>query len=143
MSGILIPVLAAVAQGSVAPAFGFQNHSYTSGGAASESAIILKTDGYAYQLDGAVETQRFSWITPEHKGSYTDLSIYYLSVGMDTGDTVGTWLQLGGSGGAQRKFGLTTSGLTRNNTLYYSWGVRSGTTLGAFDGSVTSTIAVP
>jgi hypothetical protein len=137
---ILLPIYAS---GSVTPSFGFQNHSYTSGGSSSESAVILKTDGWVYQLDGAVETQKHKWLEPPHKASYTDVSIYYLSVGMETGDTIGTWLQLGGSGGAQRKFGITSSGLTRNNTLYYSWGVRSGTTLGAFDGSVTSTIAVP
>jgi hypothetical protein len=138
-----MPLLVGAAAGSVAPALTSVNHNYTSANNTSECAIIIKTDGWVYELDGVTEIQRFKWITPPHKGSYTDVSFYLLSVGMETGDTVGTWHQVGGSGGGQIKFGITSAGFTRNNTLYVSWGVRSGTTLGAFDQSVTSTLNVP
>ena len=137
---ILLPIYAG---GSATPAFGFQNHNYTSAGSSSESGIICKTDGKFYEKDGVSEIERFNQISPPHKAGYIAFSVYLLSVGMETGDTVGTWYQIGGSGGAQRSWGITSSGFTRNNTLYYSWGVRSGTTLGAFDGSVTSTVNVP
>jgi hypothetical protein len=137
------PIFIAVAGGgSGQPTLSAIDHTFQASPAGNESAVILKRDGWAYRLNGANEIQRFRWLNPAFKATAVDVSIYYLSVGMETGDTVGIWHLLGGSGGAQRKFGVTSDALGRQNTLYFSWGDRTsdGGTLGSWDKSVNSNI---
>ncbi len=141
MSAILLPMWIAGAQ--VQPALTSIAHDYTSGGSGVKSGVQINTDGYIYQIDGVTYTAKHKWLTPAHKASYTDASIYLLTNGMEGGDTTGTWHQVGGSGGGNIEFWNTSAGLNRYNTLYFSWGVRSGTTLGATDKTVSSTIRVP
>lgn len=134
-----LPLMTMATSGGVAyPIFVGANQSYTSANSSSESAIILKTDGKIYELDGVTETERGNWLIPGQRAGTLDLSVYCLSNGMDTGDVIDTWISVGD---VERKWGITVIP-SRSNTIYFSYGVRSGSTLGSFDHSFTSDVAL-
>lgn len=136
-----LPLMIATASGGLsAPKFVGTNKTFESANNTAECAIIFKTDGKIYELDNVTETERGNWLFPPGRAGSADFSIYFLSNGMETGDTEDTWLSVGD---VERKFGITSAGLTRANTVYYSYGVRSGSTLGSFDHSHTATLTVP
>lgn len=140
MNPWLALMIGSASGGSPPPQFVGAAQTYQSANNTSESAIILKTDGGIYELDGVTETYRGNWLRPGHKAGVGDYSVYCGSVGMETGDLVGEWISVGD---VQRKWGVTSAGLQRNNTIYFSFGVRSGTTLGATDHQFASTVEVP
>jgi len=134
---LLLPLYMAATAGGVDPILSLGNRTYTSGGSGQACGVRFNTDGTLDELDNVSYIASGDYLIPARpRGDY---SVYFLTVGMDGGDTEGTWLELNTS----REWWIDSAGLTRNTTIYMSYGIRSGTTLGAWDTSGTFQFNVP
>lgn len=110
------------------------------------AGLRLNADGSMDQRTANLTyTQKGRWVTPDV--TTQEFSIYMLCVGLDGGDTLNTWLQIGN--GTPREFWHNSSTLNRAYTMYLSFdNTKSGTTPPyapgeTYDASFTGVLSVP